>query len=1208
MRNRSFLRRLVLILMTMAAMLFAVGADLNLNVNCGGQQTQSAHECLSSIGGPVKYLKHLNKDDPHDIVAEISRWESGAQDGAFVQAYALTYDYTVPAGTTITLAPNVYISICTYTAKLTFTEDQIVLSKDENGVVNSGFIVHECLYHGCYAAMKPAINVTETQLKMGYYYALQNGAECFEIPAGNYAFAEYFELSSYIASGKVTFTDPENTTVCFNNLITDMTDPEVLALKNRGVTVYTECLEDKPAPQTHSCVYTQGVDPYPLTQESFDAIVAGMQEEPASASSEDPLQNFLYVFLTEDIFYDGALTVPEGMYLGVCQNGFTFNVPETQGVYVFDCDPHVCIYADLQSVVPVWQAGLDIYSAYATAAGEDFVLPDGAYAMMEDIDFTAFSNLLSATGEYLFCQNGHIATGLVVPEENENCYVCDCTQSVEEIGMYAHECTEINNHITPYLITEELLSEIIDGEGRLSLPEGASEIALAMPMDFELDGTLIIPTGVTMYFCLNGFTLFGSKALAQNSDSPYMFKVEYGAKLYVCDCSKEKTGALVATTVEMMTNKEEGEASVQQFSTPVYNLGVTELDGVTLQGSTGCYNAGRLIVKDSTIDGIYMGIMMNEADAYTDPLHSVKPSLDMEGSTVSAVLAGILKLGGDAVLEDTTINATAFAIMSDLDMLGINASEYNGALVLDDVTVNLTTVIPEGDALALMLLQGLGMVSAITADTNISIEGDLSVNVDEWLLEPYIDEDNGELMSITVAEFVVGANTYFDIADDVELSDEYRVYIAEEFKEDLVLSNKDLSENFILMEGLVAMINQDNEYVVLAPNACGFANNAIVQDVAVGFDGYVTLNFYCEFDGIANEESFLKNENSRVVFNVAGEKVNVHPSEMEDLGDHLYSYSIGFYAKDYQEQIYVQFTNGTYTWTGVMAISVADFLEMSLVSFEAMLANVEATLEDAGATEEAIAEAEQAKIEIVAYKNAILAMLNYCGVSAEYFYERGYELLDEVFAHREVQTVVGGSSEEGSEENSEETGEEENTEEPTEQIVWVETSVVDAMNAVTAETLKGYAPSVKEGSVIPENVQFIGASLILNSGTFIRFYFTATEEVLQGLTVTIGGVEIAPTLYNASSNIYYVQVENLSALQLKTMYEMTITDGESEYTVSYGVFSYMYGVLNNPQASEKLVNVAKATWLYADEAEKAVQILSGLGSSDDGEVEGDGEA
>ena len=58
MRNRSFLRRLVLILMTMAAMLFAVGADLNLNVNCGGQQTQSAHECLSSIGGPVKYLKH----------------------------------------------------------------------------------------------------------------------------------------------------------------------------------------------------------------------------------------------------------------------------------------------------------------------------------------------------------------------------------------------------------------------------------------------------------------------------------------------------------------------------------------------------------------------------------------------------------------------------------------------------------------------------------------------------------------------------------------------------------------------------------------------------------------------------------------------------------------------------------------------------------------------------------------------------------------------------------------------------------------------------------------------------------------------------------------------------------------------------------------------------------------------------------------------
>ena len=152
-------------------------------------------------------------------------------------------------------------------------------------------------------------------------------------------------------------------------------------------------------------------------------------------------------------------------------------------------------------------------------------------------------------------------------------------------------------------------------------------------------------------------------------------------------------------------------------------------------------------------------------------------------------------------------------------------------------------------------------------------------------------------------------------------------------------------------------------------------------------------------------------------------------------------------------------------------------------------------------------------------------------------------------------------------------------------------------------------PSDYQNLKITTPEDLLMAEAFLQNGAQVRTGFGYDLHRLQaGRKFIIGGVEIAPTLYNASSNIYYVQVENLSALQLKTMYEMTITDGESEYTVSYGVFSYMYGVLNNPQASEKLVNVAKATWLYADEAEKAVQILSGLSSSDDGEVEGDGEA
>ena len=1187
MKKRSFLKRFVLLLATAAALLFAMGVE----VNCNGQQTQHTHTCLTSVSGSIKSLQHVDSEQPHDIVAEMQTWQTDrTADAPFVQEYVITYDYTLAEGETITLGQNVYVSICTYSADLNFTESQIVLSKDENGVVNSGFITHECIYHGCFAAMDAAMKLTECQVKIGYYYALQQGNTSFVLPAGCYAMAEYFDFSSYVANGQVTFEDPENTSVCFNNLITSLTDPEVLALKNRGVTVYVECIEDEPAPASHTCAYTQGVDPYPLTQSTFDAIVEEMKASPAPASDEDPLQNFFYVFLTEDIASDDALTVPDGMYYGICKNGFAFDVPNLENVYVFDCEPHVCLYTNLTEVIPLWQAGLDLRFAHATALGLDFVLPDGAYALMEDVDFTAFPNLLSTTGSYAICQNGHTATGLILPAENENSAIWDCTQSVEEEGLLTHSCTEINNHITPLYITEELLAGIIDENGAFRLPDGATELALALPMSFdEVGGPMVIPKGVKMYFCLNGFTLSGSKGLAQNEDYPYIFKVEYGAELHICDCSAEKTGALISATLDMMTSQEEGEASLNAYASPIYNLGVTELNGVTLQGLTGFYNAGHLIANDSTITGVYMGVLTNEADAYEDPLHTVKPSTITNNCTINGVFSGVMKLGGDVVLQDTTVNATAFAIMSDIDLLNMNAESYNGPMVLDNVTVNLTTVIPEANESVLGLIRSFGMVTAVMVNSPIEIEGDLSVNVEEWLLAPYINDDN-ELKEMLVAEFIIGENTYLDIAEGVTLTDDYRVYTTSALKGELVLSNQNLSESFILMEGLVGMVNDLGEYVVLDPSACGFANNAVVTDVSVGFDGYVSLNLYCEFDSVATEESFLGNENSKVIFNIAGETVKLHPSEMEALGERSYVYSVNFFPKDYQDKIYAQFTNGKYTWTGAMSISVADFLENALLGLETAINDANTVLNDSASTETDIATAEANKKELMAYHNVVLSMLNYCGATTKYFYEAEYELLNNVFTQQEVQVTV-----------------DETTQETLEQTVWVETSVTDAMAAVTADTLKEYAPQIKEGSVLPSNVQFIGASLILNSGTFIRFYFTATEDVLQGLTVTVNGTAVSPTLYNKRDNIYYVQVENLSVLQLKTMYEMVITDGENECTVSYGALSYMYGVLNNPQASEALVLIAKAAWLYANETEKTMQILSGTETEDGEEVEINGE-
>ena len=157
---------------------------------------------------------------------------------------------------------------------------------------------------------------------------------------------------------------------------------------------------------------------------------------------------------------------------------------------------------------------------------------------------------------------------------------------------------------------------------------------------------------------------------------------------------------------------------------------------------------------------------------------------------------------------------------------------------------------------------------------------------------------------------------------------------------------------------------------------------------------------------------------------------------------------------------------------------------------------------------------------------------------------------------------------------------------------WTNTTLAAAMDGVTAETLAAYKATVAEGSVVPNGVTFIGASLILNSGTDIRFYFRANSEVFGGLTVTLNGETANCVQY--SGDIYYVQVQNLAATALKNMYELTVADGTDAFTISYGVFSYMYGVLNNPDADETLVSVAKATWLYADEIEKSIAVLSAL--------------
>ena len=162
-------------------------------------------------------------------------------------------------------------------------------------------------------------------------------------------------------------------------------------------------------------------------------------------------------------------------------------------------------------------------------------------------------------------------------------------------------------------------------------------------------------------------------------------------------------------------------------------------------------------------------------------------------------------------------------------------------------------------------------------------------------------------------------------------------------------------------------------------------------------------------------------------------------------------------------------------------------------------------------------------------------------------------------------------------------------------VVWTETALADAMNGVTAETLQAYRLSVKEGSKTPQGVSVLGASLVLNAGTDIRCYMQIDASVMQNLTFKVNGRVVTPVRH--SGNLYYVLIDNLSAIELKMMFEISVTDGVDTFTLSYGAFSYMYNVLNDPSATVEMVNIAKSMWLYADEVEKAYKVIVNLGNN-----------
>lgn len=120
-----------------------------------------------------------------------------------------------------------------------------------------------------------------------------------------------------------------------------------------------------------------------------------------------------------------------------------------------------------------------------------------------------------------------------------------------------------------------------------------------------------------------------------------------------------------------------------------------------------------------------------------------------------------------------------------------------------------------------------------------------------------------------------------------------------------------------------------------------------------------------------------------------------------------------------------------------------------------------------------------------------------------------------------------------------------------------------------------------------ENIglQYYGSSILLNSETTIRHYFTITSNediatIRERYTFELtDGIDLIPTMYKG---MLCVDIRDINAAELDDIFTITVTNTESVETISlsYSVFSYAKYVLEYSLARENLLNVIKAMYFY----------------------------
>ena len=115
-------------------------------------------------------------------------------------------------------------------------------------------------------------------------------------------------------------------------------------------------------------------------------------------------------------------------------------------------------------------------------------------------------------------------------------------------------------------------------------------------------------------------------------------------------------------------------------------------------------------------------------------------------------------------------------------------------------------------------------------------------------------------------------------------------------------------------------------------------------------------------------------------------------------------------------------------------------------------------------------------------------------------------------------------------------------------------------------------------------VSFLGGSLVLNSGTDLKLYYSMDDQnMANNINVSVNGQNVAPEY---DGNIMCVRVPDISISSLGDTYNVKISVNGKEINQKYSAMTYMYKALNSQNSNTKLNNVVKALYLYNEAAKQ----------------------